>query len=151
MEQVPEGLIDFIQELKSIEDRSERIQLLVSVAEKYEKCVPEGVTKPFLETDKIPGCESEVYMWGVPQPDGTLRFCFAVENSQGISAMLLAYLLDTYLSNTPLMQIMNMSSEFVDEIFGRELSMGKELGFRMMIEKVKLLAKSHLKQENSEP
>lgn len=151
MEKIPENFTELIQELKLTKDRNERFQILVSLAEKYKECVPEGITKPYRELDKVPGCESEVYMWGIPQSDGTLKFCFAVENPQGISTMLVAYLIDCYLSNIPPEHIINLPSGLINDIFGEDLSMGKELGFKMMIEKVKLLAKSHLKEKDSEP
>ena len=148
MDGLPENLSQFIEDLRLVEERTERLQVLVSIAKKFKDCIPERAERPFSELAKIPGCESETYAWAIPQSDGTLRFCFAVENPQGISAMLLAYLLDNYLSSLPLDQILSISSDVIYDIFGHELSMGKELGLRMMVERVKWLAKEALRKGN---
>ena len=41
----------------------------------------------------MPHCESEAYVWAVPNADGTLELHFAVENPSGVSAKALAAIL----------------------------------------------------------
>lgn len=144
MAEYPERLAKLLGQLRLLPDRSERIQWLVDVSDRF-RSVPERIAvRPFPTSHQTPACESEAYVWAEPQPDGTLRFWFAVENPQGVSAKSLAVILDETLSGTPPEQIAAMPSDFVDEIFGRELSMGKNMGLRGMIAMVQNSARSFL-------
>jgi cysteine desulfuration protein SufE len=75
-------------------------------------------------------------VWAVDQPDGTVRFHFAVENPQGVSARAWAAILGETLSGQPIEQVASVSPEVVYEIFGRDLSMGKGQGLLGMLELV---------------
>jgi len=138
---LPEPLQDLLETLESLPDRSDRIAVLISLSEGFQP-VPESVMpKPYPEETRVPGCESEAFIFSEPNPDGTLKFYFAVENPQGVSAMALAAVLDQSCSGTPLNQVLEIPDEVVFDIFGRELSMGKSMGLINMVKTVKALVK----------
>ena len=141
MKSPPEKLSRTLELLASIEDRSERIQLLIDTALRYEPVPREIAVRPYPEDRKVPGCESQVYVWGEDLPDGTLRFHFAVENPQGVSARALAVLLQETLSAAPLDEVAAVSPDIIYSIFGNELSMGKSLGLTGVVQIVVALAK----------
>lgn len=127
-------------------DRTDRIQALVEVAERYQSVPPRIATRPYPVSHRVPGCESEVYLWAEPGADGTLHFHFAVENPQGIAAMALAVILDDALSGAPLEEVAAVSPELIYRIFGRELSMGKSLGLMGVVHMVRAAARERLRQ-----
>ena len=144
MGQLPAKLAETLDLLSMLGDRSERIQMLISVADRF-KDVPERIaTRPFPEDHKVPACESEAYVWAEPLGDGTLKYHFAVENPQGISAKALAVILDEALSGEPPEEVAGVSGEVVYEIFGRDLSMGKSMGLTSMVSMVTHSAKKAL-------
>jgi cysteine desulfuration protein SufE len=141
---IPAKLQEFLETLEMVPDRTERIQFLISLAEGY-KPVPSSIAShPFPEERRVPGCESEAFVFTNPRADGTLDFYFAVLNPQGVSAMALAAILEDTLSGAPLDQIGEIPDEAVYEIFGRELSMGKSMGLMGMVRMVKAEARKHL-------
>ena len=140
----PAKLQELIDTLALAPDRHDRIQLLIDIADRFQS-VPETVaTRPFDDAHKTPACESEAFVWAVTQADGTLKFHFAVENPQGIAAMALATILDETLSGLPAEQLADLDTEFVYELFGRELSMGKSMGLMGMVAMVSRFAKQAL-------
>ncbi len=131
-------------ELLAAFERSERIQLLIDVAERFRE-VPERIARrPFAVDHKVPGCESEVYLWAERLAAGGLRFHFAVENPQGISARAMAVILDETLSGEDPRAVAAVSGDVVYEIFGRELSMGKSMGLMGMVAMVQNSANKEL-------
>jgi cysteine desulfuration protein SufE len=146
MADYPEKLSNLLDTLASIPDRGERIQVLIGIAERFKKVkVPESIaTRPYPEDHKVPGCESQAYVWALENPNGTLKFYFAVENPQGISAMATAVILDETLSGAPLDQIVRVPQDVIYTIFGNELSMGKSMGLMNLIGMVQHYAKQHL-------
>lgn len=133
---LPEKLADLVATLDLVDDRSLRIQLLIDLAERFEEVPPEMAKRPFPESHRVPGCESEAFVWAEPQGDGTFRYRFAVENPQGISAKALAVILDENLSGLPPEEIARVPPDVVYRLFGRELSMGKSMGLMHMIRMV---------------
>ncbi len=132
-EAIPEKLAEMLEMIESVTDRSERIELLISIGERF-KGVPEAVaTRPYAEDKKVPACESEAFVYAVPRGDGTLDFHYAVENPQGISAMATAAILRDACSGAPLDQVAHISTDIVYQIFGNELSMGKSMGLTGMV------------------
>ena len=122
-------------------ERDDRIQMLVDIARRF-RPVPERLaSRPFPAERRVPGCESEAYVWAEPNADGTLDFHFAVENPQGISAMALAAILHDSLSGAPLDEVRAVPNDIVYEIFGTELSMGKSLGLMGMVGMVRAAAR----------
>ena len=151
MADYPEKLARFLEMLGAIQDRSERIQILIDIAGRFKKVVvPESLaTRPFPEEHKVPGCESQAYVWAADLPDGTLKYYFAVENPQGISAMATSVILAETLSGAPLDQILRVPKDIIYTIFGDELSMGKSMGLMGIIAMVQHLARGRLEARGS--
>ena len=141
MPEIPEKLASTLDILDTIPDRTERIQLLIDIGERFRDVPPRIAHRPFTEEHRVPACESEAYVWGEPRPDGTLDFHFAVENPQGISAKAMAVLLGDGLSGAPLGQVAAVPQDIVYKVFGNELSMGKSMGLMGMVGMVTTLAK----------
>ena len=80
-----------------------------------------------------------------PMGEG-LKFHFAVDNPQGMSAMAMARILDDSLSGVPLTEVVEVPDELVYTIFGRELSMGKSAGLMGMVQMVRAEAKRRMPQ-----
>lgn len=148
---MPESLRDLVEMISSIEDRQERIELLMSLADRYERPSPEQVQAPHPTDRQVPQCESEVYVYEEPLESGGLKWCFAVENPQGISAMAMSVILDDALSGADPERILAIPPDVVYDIFGRELSMGKGLGLMGMVQLVQALTKRRLAAGEVQP
>jgi cysteine desulfuration protein SufE len=138
---VPEKLTDTLETLETVEDRNERIQLLIDLAGRFEEVPPRLARRPFAKEHLVPACESEAYVFGEERPDGTLDFHFAVENPQGISAKAMAVILGDALSGAPTPQVAEVPQDIVYRVFGHELSMGKSMGLMSMVGMVAAIAK----------
>jgi cysteine desulfuration protein SufE len=123
-------------------DMADRSNLLLSYADKFREVPPEIATRPFDSRRLVPHCESEAYVWAIPQPDGTLKLAFAVENPSGISAKALAAILDQTLSGLPADEIEKIDADIVEQIFRQNISMGKGMGLMSMVQAVRALAKA---------
>lgn len=133
MSPYPDRLKEFLETLSLVEDRSERIQMLIDIAQRFES-VPEDIAaRPFACENRVPACESEAYVWAKQIEDGTLKFHFAVENPQGISAMAMAVILDETLSGENPANVAKVPGDLIYEVFGHELSMGKSMGLMGMV------------------
>jgi cysteine desulfuration protein SufE len=142
-EPAPGRLAELVGALAGL-DRADRIETLISIAGRF-RPVPESVARrPFGEERRVPGCESQAFVWAVPRADGRLDFHFAVENPQGISAKAMATILAETLSGAALEEIAEVSGEIVEQVFGRELSMGKSLGLTGMVQFVQREARERL-------
>lgn len=145
MKPLPEGLENLITSLESL-GREDRIELLIEMAQQFEP-VPERIARrPFPAEHRVPGCESEAYVWSEAQPNGTQSYYFAVENPQGISAMALSEILRESLSGAPLEEVANVPADIVYRIFGRELSMGKSMGLMGIVNMVRATAQQQLQK-----
>lgn len=134
------SILKDMADMLSAMDRSERIQALIDMGEKFKSVPPEIAAKPYEESHRVPHCESEAFVFWQEQPDGTLKYYFDVLNPQGISAKTTAVLLDKALSGAPVDEVLAVSSDIVYDIFGRELSMGKNMGLTGMINMCKMAA-----------
>ena len=134
---MPNKLAEFLEDFSLYQDRAERIDALIGLGGEFVNPLADEV--PRTVESRVPGCESEVYLATEPLGDG-LKFKFAVDNPQGISAMALARVLDLTLSGEPLDQVAGVSEDVVYDIFGRELSMGKSLGLTGMVRMVRTAA-----------
>ena len=130
--------------LALLPDRADRIQYLIAVADRFREVPPEVAQRPFGEEHRVPQCESEAYVWATPRADGTLDFHFAVENPQGISAKALAVILADGLSGVSPEQVGAVPGDVVYAVFGRELSMGKNLGLLGMLQMCHAFARRQL-------
>ena len=128
---MPPKLQEILDDLAMFPDRADRIDALIALSGEYVH--PSAEEVPRTESTKVPGCESEVFMG---RSDG--RFRFAVDNPQGVSAMALARILEIGLEGQPA----EVPDEIVYTVFGRELSMGKNLGLTNMVRMVRTAAKT---------
>lgn len=140
----PQKLKQIIEILQSTEHQSDRAQMLIDYANKFQEVPASIAQRPFSEQNKIPACESDAYIWAIDNPDHTLKFYFAVENPSGISAKALAVILDTALSGLHTDDIIKIEPELVYDIFRQNISMGKGLGLMSMVGAVKTLAEQRL-------
>jgi cysteine desulfuration protein SufE len=144
---LPGKLQSFVEDLGQFADRSERIEALIGVAQRF-RPVPSRIAKrPYPDQAKVPACESQAFEWAEELPDGTLKFHFAVENPQGISAMAMAVILDETLSGQPLAEVAQVPGDVVYRIFGNELSMGKSMGLMGMVAMVREHAQQQLARQ----
>jgi len=133
----PQPIQEFVENLSFIEDRAERIQVLIELSRSYK---PANQEKPYPAENRVPGCESEVYTWLTLTPEKTLNLEIAVDNPQGISAMALAALIASGIQNQPPQIAAQLDEELVYGLFGKELSMGKTMGLTNLVRQVKAQA-----------
>jgi cysteine desulfuration protein SufE len=147
---LPPRLQEHLELVELLPDRADRIQYLISQADRFHPVAPEVATRPFPESHRVPQCESEVYVWATPRPripdgpEGTLDFHFAVDNPQGIAAKALAAILADALSGQPLDAVIAVPGDVVYSLFGRELSMGKNLGLLGMLQMCQAFARRQM-------
>ena len=143
MSELPPKLAEIVADLEPL-DRMARAETLIEYADRFES-VPEAVAKPpYPEANRAPRCESEAFVFATDNPDGTLRYHFAVENPQGISARAWAAILDEVCSGAPLADVARIPQEVIFGLYGRELSMGKGQGLIGMLELVQFEARRRL-------
>lgn len=133
---IPAKLQEHLDDLALFPDRQDRIEALIALADDYKH--PSEAELVRSEEKKVPGCESEVYIEAEPAGD-SLEYHFAVDNPQGISARAMAVLLQSA-SGAPKSEIQAIDESVVFQVFGSELSMGKNLGLTNMVRIVKRLA-----------
>lgn len=137
-------LNNFLAEYRSLEEQDLRFEYLIELAGRFRPAGSPIANRPFGAEHKVPGCESEVYIWAelLPSPNGERRFKFhfAVENPQGVSAKALAVILDENLSGCTAAEIQSADPAMVYDLFGRGLTMGKGQGLMGMIQMVRALA-----------
>lgn len=138
---LPPRLAELMEDLLLVEDRNDRLLTLVDFADRFQE-VPERIaTRPFSEANHVKRCESEAYVFTEPAGAGGVKYHFAVENPQGISAKAMAVILDETLSGESPDVIATVPADIVYRIFGKELSMGKGQGLMGMVELAKVLAR----------
>jgi sulfur transfer protein SufE len=143
----PEKLQEVLDDFAFVEDRSERAALLIEYADRFEE-VPETVAaRPFPEENHVTRCESDAYVFTEELPDHRLKYHFAVENPQGISARAMSVILDESASGAPLDQVAAIPCDIVFKIFGPEISMGKGQGLMGIVSMVSDVARDQLKRE----
>jgi cysteine desulfuration protein SufE len=143
MTEIPKRLKDVLDDFAFL-DRTERVELLIEAADRFEEVPRRIAERPFSEANHVQRCESDAYVWAEDLPDGTLKYWFAVENPQGLSAKSWAVLMDETLSGAPLEQVAAVPPETVFEIYGKDVSMGKGQGLMGMLAHVTHAAKLKL-------
>ncbi len=138
---IPSRLAQLLDDLSFVDDRSERIEILIDTADRFVEVPPEIATRPFDERHRAPNCESEAFVFSTPREDGTLDFHFAVDNPQGISARAMAVILRETCSAEPLDSVIAIPADVPYQLFGRELSMGKNMGLMGMVALVQVEAR----------
>jgi cysteine desulfuration protein SufE len=139
--ELPPRVAELIEDLKMVEDRQDRLMTLIDFADRFQEVPGDIATRPFSEANHVQRCESEAYVFTTPHPEGGVKYHFAVENPQGISAKAMAVILDETISGETPQSIANVPTDLVYKVFGKELSMGKGQGLMGMIELCKILAK----------
>lgn len=148
MAQPPKAFQQVIEDF-AFADRQERIELLIQYADRFQE-VPERIaTRPFPEEHHVQKCESDAYVWAEDLPNGTLKFHFAVENPQGLSAKAWAVILDETLSGQPLEEVAAVPCDAVFTVFGKEVSMGKGMGLMGIADMVTTFARQRLATRQS--
>lgn len=145
MPEPPENLTELLETLALIDDRQERIELLIEIAERFEPIAESIVPRPYPESSRVPGCESEAFIFTDPGESETLNYHYAVDNPQGISAMAMSVILDEACSGSPLDRVAAIPADVIYSIFGNELSMGKSMGLMGMVQMTTALAQKALK------
>ena len=127
-------IIDYFEK---ISDEQQRIQMLISYSKRFEE-VPETVaSRPFDQAHRVPECESDVFVWVDVDDDRNVDFYAAVENPQGLSAKALGAVLQKALKDAKVEDIEKLDHELVYKLFGKQLSMGKNMGLMGMIQMIK--------------
>ncbi len=139
MSALPPRLAEILDDLSLFPDRADRVQALISISERFRPVEPSVASRPFDESHRVPGCESEAFAW-TSASEGRLNLHFAVENPQGISAMAMAVILKDSLEGEAPSVAAQIPDDVVYEVFGRELSMGKSMGLMGMVQLVKAQA-----------
>ena len=145
MNEMPQALADLLAEFETITDRYERYELLTEYADEFKEVPPSIARRPFPSDHRVPHCESQVYMWAQDQGDHSLKFYFAVENPQGLSARAMAAILDQTCSGAPAWQVQHIPDDLPQRLFGSDLSMGRTLGLMGMVALVKAAARRHVR------
>ena len=139
-------LQELLETFDMFPDPADRTGLLLSYADQFRDVPPEVAKRPFPESNHVPQCESDAYIWALKRPDGTLQLHFAVENPSGVSARALATILDRTLSGLRPEEIATVDCGIVERIFRRNISMGKGMGLMAMVDAVRTLARRALVQ-----
>jgi len=146
---IPEPLQAVIDDFE-FADRSERAEMLIEYADRFVE-VPERIaTRPFPEENHVQRCESEAYVWAEDLPDGTLKYHFAVENPQGLSAKSWAVIMDETLSGQPLEKVAKVPPDVIFDIYGKDVSMGKGQGLMGMLDHVTSHARRRLVERRAQ-
>ena len=137
LKEYPEKLREIVEMFEWVNE-SERIEILLDYSNRFVDVPPEIATRPFPEENRVQRCESKAYVFTEPlQDDGTLKFHFAVENPQGVSARALGAILQEALSDRPVEEILNIPQDIVSRVFGDRISMGKGEGLLGMVSLLK--------------
>ncbi len=138
---LPAALQDVLDTFALVTDPVDRANLLIGFADQFRSVPPDVATPPYPKEHQVPYCESEAYVWLVPQADGTAALHFAVENPSGISAKALAAILQSTLSGLTPEAIEPISPDIVEQLFRQNISMGKGMGLMAMVQAVQSLAR----------
>lgn len=148
MPQPPEAFREVLDDFAFL-DRSERAELLIEFADEFKDVPPEIARRPFSEANHVQRCESEAYVFPEDLPDGTLKFHFAVENPQGLSAKAWAVILDETLSGKPLEEVAAVPADAVFTVYGKDVSMGKGQGLMGITDMVTTAARRRLAERKA--
>lgn len=121
-------------------------EMLLDYSDRFEDVPSSIATRPFPESNRVPQCESEAFVFTEQTADGGVNFYYAVENPQGVSARALASILQETMQGAPINDIANIPEQFVYKLFGRGVSMGKGAGLMGMISLLKHFAHKTSKQ-----
>ena len=144
MADYPPKLQEFLDDFEFISSREERVDFLIALADEFQPVPPSIASKPYDESNRVIGCESEAFVWAIDRNDGRVDYYFDVLNPQGLSAMAMSAILDQSCSGAPLDQVAAIDGEVVFTFFGRDISMGKGRGLTEIINAVVYQARRRL-------
>lgn len=144
---MPETLERLLEDFQ-FADRTERIDMLIEFADRFQEVPAAIAARPFSEMNHVQKCESDAYVWAEDLPDGTQKYHFAVDNPQGISAKAWSVIMDETLSGQPLEVVASTPCDVVFTVFGKEVSMGKGMGLMGITDLITFFAKQGLKARN---
>ena len=149
---IPEKLQEIIEVFEFTPERTERYQLLIDFADKFRPVKEEIASRPFPESNRVPSCESQAYVFYEERPDGLLNFHFAVENPNGVSAKAISAIMQDVASGAPLDEILAIDPDIVFKFFNRDqLGMARSEGLRGIIKFVKYFTTKQKERLNSSP
>ncbi|MFW6348039.1 MAG: SufE family protein [Cyclonatronaceae bacterium] len=141
----PENIQRVADYFAKISDEQKRIQTLISYSKRFKE-VPETVARrPFDTEHRVPECESDVYIWTDVDHENKVHFHAAVENPQGLSAKAFAAILQKALKDAKIDDVEKLDDELVYKVFGKQLSMGKNMGLMGMIRMIKAQTRAQAK------
>ena len=141
---LPESLSELLSDFESITNPREKADMIRFYSDSFESVSTEIATRPYPDANLVASCVSKVYVWANPIENNVLSYHFAVENPQGVSAQALCAILDETLSGVSLDLVLQVPSDIVHIIFGKELSMGKLAGLTGIISAVKSFANQYI-------
>ena len=144
----PEALQQVLDDFGWITARDERAEYLIQLADQFTGVPAHIAIRPYPEENHVTFCESDAYVFAEDQADGSLKYYFAVENPQGLSAMAMSVILDQSLSGQPLTQVVNVPDDIVLTIFGKNVSMGKGQGLMGIVSMARGFAQQRLKEQS---
>lgn len=133
---LPARLADVLEVVNSSIDRAERIDFLISLAQRFPSLPKRPLPTPYDEAHRVPGCESEAFVWAFGDPRA-VSLEYRIENPQGLSAMALAVLLKESLEGLSAEEIARVPDDLPLALFGAELSMGKAMGLTGIVRMTK--------------
>ena len=146
--QYPEKLREIMEIFTEVSE-AERVEILLDYSDRFREVPNTLAVRPFPEENRVQRCESEAFVFIEPlAEDNTLKFYFAVENPQGVSAKALGAILQEILSGGAVQDVLSISEDIVIKMFGKRISMGKGEGLMGMISLLKYYAKQALKEQN---
>ncbi|OLS22428.1 MAG: hypothetical protein HeimC2_29550 [Candidatus Heimdallarchaeota archaeon LC_2] len=133
MDDYPSKLKELIEEFKLIESRNDRMDMLIYYSEEFKEVSDKISSRPYPEENRVPSCESGAFIFSELDHDGKIHFHFAVDNPQGISAKAMAVIIDKTVSGESPEAVSKLREEIVYDFFGKNLSMGRNMGLTSMI------------------
>lgn len=133
----PENIQRVADYFGKISDEQKRIQTLISYSKRFKEVPEEVAQRPFDTGHRVPECESDVYIWTDVDAEENVKVHAAVENPQGLSAKAFAAILQKALKNATVEDVEKLDDELVYKVFGRQLSMGKNMGLMGMVRMIK--------------
>ncbi|MCC5925624.1 MAG: SufE family protein [Bacteroidetes bacterium] len=140
----PENLQRVVDYFARITDNQTRIQTLISYSKRFVEVTEDVAVRPFDQRHRVPECESDVYVWAIVDDNQNVTIHTAVENPEGLSAKAFAAVLQKGLKDATVDDIEKLDTELVYSIFGKQLSMGKNMGLTGMIQMIKAQTRQHL-------
>lgn len=148
LNEYPEKLREIVEIFDEVNE-NERIEILLDYNDRFREVPSSIAVRPFDEEHRVQRCESEAYVFTEPvDEEGNIKFHFAVENPQGVSAKALGAILQESLSGGSVEDILSVPHDLVTRIFGKRISMGKGEGLLGMVSLLKYYVKQEAKNQN---